>query len=383
MQDTHASRSRHNFDLWGILGRWMQRTNRQVADLDANAAAAFLRAYRRRLCLKASDRCALRGFIEHLQALGITAIPDERRCQHKQQFLPIEERYQGHLLKERGLSPGTVERYAWFVHRFLLSCHSQGLSTLKKLRFPHVWNFVIEETRCTGPKRAQLMVSALRSFFRFLTLEGEIQTDLASSLPSVPCRALTNLPKYINETEVDKLLASCDRETVIGRRDYAILLLLARLGLRAGEVARLQLEDINWRSGEIRVSGKGQVRDALPLLPDVGEALSAYLQCDRPRSSSRNAFLRVIAPHVPFGSTNTSAVVMRAVSRAGLHPPHRGAHLLRHSLATTLLRKRASMAEIAEVLRHRSRSTTEIYAKVDNQSLRMLARPWPTMGGER
>jgi site-specific recombinase XerD len=227
------------------------------------------------------------------------------------------------------------------------------------------------------------MVSALRSFFRFLIQEGEIQTDLASSIPSVPCRALTSLPKYINETEVAKLLASCDRQTAIGRRDYAILLLLARLGLRAGEVARLQLEDINWRSGEIRVSGKGQVRDVLPLLPDVGKALSAYLQRDRPRSLSRNVFLRVIAPHAPFGSTNTSVVVMRAVSRAGLHPPHRGAHLLRHSLATTLLRRRASMAEIAEVLRHRSRSTTEIYAKVDNQSLRTLARPWPTIGGAR
>jgi site-specific recombinase XerD len=367
--------------LLSHLGRWMQRTGTPVTHLDHRTVESFLRAYRRRLRLKKSDRSTLRRFIAHLQHQGALSIPKEKPTQ-KQPFMTVKRRYEDHLLKERGLTAGTVEHYTWFVHRFLLSCLDQGLSSLKKLRASYVSNFMIENAHRTGPKRAQLMVSALRSFFRFLTQEGELQTNLAGFVPSVACRTLAGLPRYISEGDVEKVLASCDRNTPIGRRDYAILLLLARLGLRAGEVARLQLGDIDWRSGEIRVLGKGQVRERLPLPPEVGEALVAYLRCDRPCCPSRNVFLRDIAPRAPLGGSNTtSGIVMRALSRAGLHPPHRGAHLFRHSLATNLLRKSASLPEIAEVLRHRCSSTTEIYAKVDGQSLRTLARPWPILGG--
>ena len=368
--------------LLSHLGRWMQRTRRPVADLCQDALETFLRAYRRRLQLKASDRCTLRCFIEHLQHQGVIAVPTVGP-EHKESFMDVERRYEDHLLKERGLTTATVERYTWFVHRFLLSRFDQGQLSLKKLQASDVSKFVLQNAHCTGPQRAQLMVSALRSFFRFLTQEGEMQTDLAGFILSVPCRTLDGLPKYISKSEVEKVLANCDRGTPIGRRDYAILLLLARLGLRAGEVARLQLEDVEWRSGEIHVLGKGQVRDRLPLLRDVGEALVNYLR-DRPRSPSRNVFLRMIAPRGPFRKSSiVSMVVRQALSRAGLKPPHRGAHLLRHSLATGLLRSRASMAEVAELLRHRCLSNTEIYAKVDSQSLRALARPWPTTRGAK
>jgi len=199
----------------------------------------------------------------------------------------------------------------------------------------------------------------------------------------VPCWRNATVPKYLSDEEVEQILASCDRRTSVGRRDYAVLLLLARLGLRAGEVARLQLDEIDWRAGEIHVLGKGRVRDRLPLLPEIGQALVAYLR-DRPRSSSRHVFVRAIAPRHGLASPNAiSTIVRRAIERAGLQPPFKGAHTLRHSLATKLLRNGASMAEIAEILRHRNTATTEIYAKVDIRSLRALARPWAEKGGAR
>jgi site-specific recombinase XerD len=178
---------------------------------------------------------------------------------------------------------------------------------------------------------------------------------------------------------VELILTRCDRSKPAGRRDYAILLLLARLGLRAGEVAGLELGDIDWRSGEIRVLGKGLLRDRMPLVPEAGEALASYLRRDRPRSSSRRVFLSLKAPFCALRGSTVSHIVERAVSRSGLKPPFSGAHLLRHSLATNLLRKGVTLQEIAEVLRHRSTATTQIYAKVDIQALRSLAQPWPTM----
>src|SRR5436309_9069693 len=172
----------------------------------------------------------------------------------------------------------------------------QGQLSVKKLQASDVSKFVLQNAHCTGPQRAQLMVSALRSFFRFLTQEGEMQTDLAGFILSVPCRTLDGLPKYISKSEVEKVLANCDRGTPIGRRDYAILLLLARLGLRAGEVARLQLEDVDWKLGLVRVVGKGGQPSQLPLPDDVGKAIAAYLRFDRPTTACRRIFIRIPAP---------------------------------------------------------------------------------------
>ena len=228
------------------------------------------------------------------------------------------------------------------------------------------------------------MTTAVRSFLRFLFQIGELRADLAPSVPTVADWRLSTVPKHLRPEEVRRVLGGCDRKTSAGRRDYAVLLLLARLGLRAGEVVSLQLDDIDWRAGEILIRGKGLLHDRMPLPVDVGEALTAYLRMDRPRCQTRRVFVCMKAPRFGFaGPSTVSTIVRRALDRAGLHPAFKGAHLLRHSLATTMLRSGASMSEIGEVLRHRVASTTEIYAKLDFDALRSLAQPWPVMGGGR
>lgn len=229
-----------------------------------------------------------------------------------------------------------------------------------------------------SPKRAQLCLSALRGFFRFLNQRGLLLADLASAVPTVANWRLTEVPKFIAPREVEQLLLSCDQDSLVGQRDYTVLLLLARLGLRAGEVVHLQLNDIDWRAGEIHVRGKGGRSDALPLPADIGEALAAYLRHGRPLCSTRRVFVRARAPHTGFASSVAiDSIVRRALQRAKLDPPRKGAHLLRHSLATAMLRDGASLAEIGQLLRHRLPQTTEIYAKVDPVSLGALAQPWP------
>jgi integrase len=194
---------------------------------------------------------------------------------------------------------------------------------------------------------------------------------------------LATIPKYLSPEDIEHLLEACDLESAIGRRDHAILLLLARLGLRAGEIVALELDDIHWRAGEIVVrSSKRLPQDRLPLLADVGEALATYIRRDRPSYSPRRVFLCMKAPRRGFAHPSTvSTIVRRALARAGLCPRLKGAHLLRHSLATRMLRQGASLPEIGLVLRHRTVQTTEIYAKVDLEGLRALAQPWPEMGG--
>jgi site-specific recombinase XerD len=233
-----------------------------------------------------------------------------------------------------------------------------------------------------NPRRAQLVTTALRSFFRFLCGRGNISMDLAASVPSVASWRLSDLPKFLEPEQVERLLNACNRATCDGRRDYAVLLLLARLGLRAGEVVHMTLDDIDWENGELMVRGKSLRQDRLPLPKDVGDALAAYVCEGRPRCSSRRVFLRLKAPLQGFtNSIAICSIVQRALRRAGLHPERRGSHLLRHSLAITMLRGGASLAEIGEILRHELPRTTEIYIKVDVVALRALALPW--QGGTR
>jgi site-specific recombinase XerD len=229
------------------------------------------------------------------------------------------------------------------------------------------------------------MVTALRSLFRFLLQRGAIERDLSACVPRVADWRLATIPKYLSPEEIDRLLDACDPRTAVGRRDEAILRLLAHLGLRAGEVVALELDDIHWRVGEITVRGSKRLpHDRLPLLADVGEALATYVHNDRPHDPTRRVFLCMRAPRRGFaGPGAVSTIVRRALARAGLCPAVKGAHLLRHSLATRMLRHGASLREIGEVLRHRSVNTTEIYAKVDVAGLRGLAQPWPGAGGAR
>jgi site-specific recombinase XerD len=226
------------------------------------------------------------------------------------------------------------------------------------------------------------MASGLRSFFRFLYQRGEIARDLATSVPTVANWRLSELPKFIEPEHVERLLKACRQDTPSGQRDYTILLLLARLGLRAGEVVHLELDDIDWEKGEISVRGKSVRQDRLPIPQDVGEALARYLHQGRPRCPSRRVFIRLKAPRQGFtGSAAVDDVFRRALGRAGLSLTRKGSHLLRHGLATRMLRGGATLAEIGEILRHQLPSTTEIYAKVDVAALRALALPWK--GGAR
>ena len=294
---------------------------------------------------------------------------------------PLElhiEAFADYLKSERGLAQATIYTYRSHVLRFLNRRFETLPLRLDELRPADIADFILRRRRDVSPGSIKLAGNALRAFFRFLRLRGDIATDLASAVPSVANWRLSELPKSLEEDQVRELLEGCDRRTAVGRRNYAILLLLARLGLRAGEVVTLRLEDFDWRAGELTVRGKGSRRDRLPIPQDVGEALAAYLRDGRPRCESRRAFITARAPHQGFaGSVAVCSIVSRALTRAGLKPPRRGAHLLRHTLATQMLRQGASMTEIAQVLRHSSTTTTEIYAKVDRDALRELAQPWP------
>lgn len=220
--------------------------------------------------------------------------------------------------------------------------------------------------------------SSLRSFLRFLQFRGDIPDDLVKSVPRVRHWVHSNLPSFLSSEQVRKLIEQCDRFTPVGKRDTAIVLLLARLGLRAVEICRLKLEDINWQEGYITVSGKHGKRSKLPLLDDVGHAIADYLRYGRPCCLTRNVFVRSVPPFRPFASSCTVAnVVRKALSRAGLTPLKRGTHLLRRTFATQMLKQGASLAEISQLLRHQSVDTTTIYAKIDLSRLRPVAHQWP------
>ena len=222
------------------------------------------------------------------------------------------------------------------------------------------------------------MVTSLRAFLRFAHATGRTAVPLAGAVPAVASWRLASLPRGLSAAEVDSLLAGCGRETAAGLRDYAVLSLLARLGLRGAEAAGLRLGDIDWRAGEIAVTGKGSRTERLPLPAPAGEALAAWLTGGRPRCESRAVFVTVRRPYRPLTPEAVRAVMGRACDRAGLE--RRGAHRFRHALATEMLRAGASLPEVGQVLRHRSQLSTSLYAKVDQNALRPLARPWPGAG---
>lgn len=364
------------------FGSWLEGDARTVVELSDHVADEYLEERRRMGLLHRREPTVIRQLLEHLRAEGV--VPVTHTKSDDSPLAEFMDKYEAHLREERGLTPATVVNYVPFAHRFLFEHFGEGRLHLRDLGSSEISSFILRHAGSMSPGRAKLMVTALRSLFRFLFLRGDVEIDMASSVPTVADWRLSTVPKYLHPEEVERLLDACDRGTPPGRRDYAILLLLARLGLRANEVVTLELDDIDWRAGEILVLGKGLVRDRLPLVPDVGEVLAEYVCRDRPRVSTRRLFIRAMAPLRGFaGPSSVSVLVARALKRAGLQPPITGAHLLRHSLATTMLRRGASMTEVGEVLRHRTTNSTEVYAKVDFVGLRSLAQPWPGEGGGR
>ncbi len=358
--------------------RWMARRDVSLTDLDEGVVQAFLRAAPGRQ--RRDGRPTLNHLLRHLRIQGVIVAPpllvdESPRAQ-------LERRYEQYLRAERGLVPTTVQSYLGFFRQFLTEQRGETGSALATVSPSDIATFVQRHARVGSPGRAQLMTTALRAMFRFLFQAGELAVDFSVAVPTVPDWRLATLPRSLAPEHVERLLAACDRETATGRRDHAILLLLARLGLRAGEVVALALDDLHWRTGEITIPGKKGLRhERFPLPADVGDALVTYLR-HRPPSATRRVFLCMRAPRRSFqGPGAVTTLVRRALARADLHPPVRGAHLLRHSLATQMLRHGASFVEIGAVLRHRAASATEIYAKVDLESLRGVVQPWPDAGG--
>jgi site-specific recombinase XerD len=275
---------------------------------------------------------------------------------------------------ERGLAPRSIERTVHAVRPFVDCRMREGRPGLEQLTAAEVTAFVVEQSH-RAPRSLAHLVPALRSLLRYLHVTGVTPVGLASAVPTMAGWKLAGLPKALPEEQVRALVASCDPETEVGQRDRAILTLMWRLGLRIGEVAALRLEGIDWRRGELVITGKGPRCERLPLPSDVGQVVVSYLTGWRPRTESRHVFVCANAPHGPMFRTTVTNVVARAARRAGLGVMH--AHRLRHSAATAMLGAGASLEEIGQVLRHRNALTTTIYAKVDIASLRQIARPWP------
>jgi site-specific recombinase XerD len=359
------------------LSRWLEREGLGVGELTGEQAERFVAARRAagRVTWVAPQSVMLP--LEYLRELGVapTSAPVLARG-------PLEEllaEYHRYLLVERGLSEHTVlDAYGPVARLFVAGREGPDGLELGRLSAADVSMFLARECPKRSVSGARDLVCALRSLLRYLHLAGLIEAPLVWAVPSVADLRDRTLPRGLEPAAVRRLLASCDRRRLVGRRDYAILLLLARLGLRAGEVAAIELDDVDWRAGLLLVRGKGSRRDVLPLPVDVGEAIVSYLR-RRPRSECRALFLRVSAPRRELNRSTVGWVVRAACDRAGL--ARVGAHRLRHTAATEMLRAGASLAEIGQVLRHREQKTTAIYAKVDGKALRALARRWPSPGG--
>jgi len=315
----------------------------------------------------------------YLRGLGVAPAASPRAVVGAVEVLLAD--YREYLAVERALTTPTIEGYVLVVRPFLDGrLRDNDELDLAELTAADVVAFVV--ARCPAQSRGatKMTVTGLRSLLGFLHLRGLVDGPLAEAVPSTASWRLAGLPRALEPEQLRALLQSCDRDTANGRRDYAVLVMLARLGLRAGEVAALGLEDIDWRAGELRIVGKGRRAERLPLPADVGEAIVAYLHDGRPATAlDRSLIVRVRAPHHGMTKGGITQIVFAAAARAGLGPMH--SHRLRHTAATQMLRAGASLEEVGQVLRHRQVLTTAIYAKVDRDALRALARPWPQTGG--
>ncbi len=360
----------------GQLGRWMADADIDASQLDEVLIAEFVSARRADEHRRAPSVRSLAPLLNYLRCQGV--VPPEVRGPST----PVDElmgRYRAWLVIDRGLAPATVLRYENLARRFLQERAAEdGDRFVEGLIGAHVIAFLLRESARVSVGAAKGRVAELRSLLRFLYLKGVTPVALATAVPPVAGWHDTGIPVGLAATEVRALLDGCDRGDPAGIRDFAILVLVARLGLRSAEVARLELGDIDWRAGEIVVRGKGRRQDRLPVPCDVGEALTAYLCEARQPTPIRQVFLARKAPIRAIRPDLVSDVTRRACERAGV--PRVGAHRLRHALATELLARGATLVDVSQVLRHRDLATTAVYAKVDLGTLRHVAQPWPGAG---
>jgi integrase/recombinase XerD len=365
------------------FARWARRKGLAANDLNDGHVHAFAQRLPRgdQSRLK-FEFAAVRLFLGYLRATSVLRCPAPQAPVSS--TASLLQHYENHLRKDRGLAENSLRVYLPLIRTFLASkLVSSGFP--RSLKALTIRDFVIAQTRSRSAEYIRLLATALRSFCRFLFLCGQMSVDLSPSVPRVCKYGQSTPPAFLAPEQVRRALDAMDRSTPRGRRDYAILLLLARLGLRAGEIVSLELDDVCWRTAEIVVRGKGRAVERLPLLHDIGEALVAYLRKDRGVSQSRRIFLRMWAPRIGLtGPAAVGHIVRLALARAGIRRSGRGAaHLFRHGLATRMIRHGASLPEIAEVLRHRSQMTTSGYTQVAFEALREVAQPWPARGGAR
>lgn len=349
--------------LMAHLSRWLGSRRIEPRQLSEAVIQRYVRARRRAGYTCWRSRRGLAPLVAYLRAAG--AVPEAVAPEPKTPDRLVAE-YVDHLRSERGLAEATVRAREIVAREFVTTC----AFVAKDVR-----RFMLARIGRGSAGAAGLLATAVRSLLRFVHVRGYIEWPLTGAVPKIAGWRLARLPQGLEPAQVDALLASCDRRRAVGRRDYAILHLVVRLGMRASEVARLRLCDIDWRAGELVVRGKGRRHDRLPLPADVGEALAGYLQRGRPECEACTVFVSDRAPHRPLGRSAVTSRVGWASRRAG--GGRIGAHRLRHTVATQMLRRGGSLAEIGQVLRHSHAATTAIYAKVDRDALRTLARPWP------
>lgn len=375
-QGFSAQSTRQQLRFIADINRWLHKKQLAIPDLSALTIQRYLRSRYRHLRRRRDDVAILNRLVRLLLTLGLLSNNTDRLLDNPHQR--IDNDFDRYLSEERGLSSATRINYRPFVQKFLSTQFGNKPVHFADLKANDVIRFIRKQAPQLHPKCAGLMVSALRSFLRFLRHRGDITTDLAACVPSIANWKFSTLPKFLPPDQVQRVLNQCDRNTAKGRRDYAILLLLARLGLRACEIVALTLDDIYWQAGQISIQGKAKRAAMLPLPPDVGQAIAVYLKNGRPACSTRRVFICMRAPRRGFAnSIAISTIVARSLKKAGIDAPHTGAHLFRHSLATQMLRQGATLSDIALLLRHRSLNTTTIYAKVDLTALHALAQPWP------
>lgn len=372
-RDYNSRTIREKLRIAADLSRWLERRHIKLNRLKERHIHAYLQARRKRV-YRGRKKLTVIALLQHLRKSQ--AVPTVPTPAH---IVLIEQEYRGFLTQERGLTESSVKQYLSTAQRFFAHRFQSGKVRLNQLCAKDVTNFVLHYRSRRSPS-PQWMITRLRSFLRFLFQHSWITTNLAAAVPTVPKFRLSELPRFLETKQVEKVLRCCDRRTKMGKRDYAILLLLARLGIRGGEVAQLTLDDIDWHAGELLIRGKGNRIDKLPLLQEIGQAVVDYLQKARPDCPSRHVFIRCNAKHVGFrGPAAISQIVRRALALAHIQTFYQAAHLFRHSLATKMLGHGASLAQIGQVLRHQHVSSTEIYAKVNLNALRRLALPW--LGG--
>jgi integrase/recombinase XerD len=364
----------NQLQLFAHVSRWLENKGLGPQHLTGERVAEFLCARRSAGYTLWLSEKGVAPLLTYLRSIGVApALEAPVPVASADRVL---EEFRFYLVHERGLAPGTVAADVHVARLFLATRVRPDLG-LEALTPPDVIAFV---TAQCGQRSAAYVTTGLRAFLRFCHLTGRTPRPLVGAVPRVACWRLAKLPKAVAPDTVQALLASCDRRTTYGRRDFAVLMLLSRLGLRAGEVAGLRLDDIDWRAGELTIRGKGCKLERLPLPVDVGAAIAAWLQRGRPRCTAREVFTRVRAPHQKLSPGGIGAIVRGACVRIGVDGVH--AHRLRHSVATQMLAAGAGLAEIGQVLRHDSMLTTAIYAKVDRDGLRALASPWPARLGE-